>query len=149
VPPRRRRDLDLDSSAYPSAIPLDAPPEAYLRVAANPFLALFAVLFALAASDGLWSSQPFDGDTRMALVVAVWLSLLVAFPWLVQFHCLDCGATGRLKRWRGHLCPRVAERRLLRKPRRVRGPTPSIQIVIWLWVFALTAVVVMSIRGRF
>ena len=40
------------------------------------------------------------------------LASLVLVVFLFQYHCLDCGATGRLSRWRDHACDRrVAARR--------------------------------------
>jgi hypothetical protein len=145
-PTPRRRDLDLDSSSHPSSIPLDAPPEAYLRIVANPFLGFgwFLAVF-LGLAFAFQGHLPFEHETRMTafLVVVFLLFSLFAAPRVVHYHCLDCGATGRLTRWRQHLCPRVAERRLLRQPRRVRGPAPRVQVFLWLWFFAIVLIIAM------
>jgi hypothetical protein len=113
---------------------LDHAPEAYLRLMANPFLGCFglvawaalAVMLLRLASDIQGSLAP--------LVVMGMLLLLIPLPRLFQYHCLDCGATGRLSRWRQHLCARSAERRRAGRPRRLAGPTPPTQVVLWLWL---------------
>lgn len=115
------------------------PPESYLRVVANPFLALFAILIA-------WALPRIAGGSRLpeGVLIAVWLGAFFSLPWLVQFHCLDCGKTGRLTRWRSHLCSYAAERRLAGKPRKFRGPKPTAQVFLWLLLFAGTAAALLA-----
>ncbi len=54
--------------------------------------------------------------------------------YLLQYHCLDCGATGRLFRWKWHACPSVRARQQTGRPRRFRGPNPVLQTVLWVYI---------------
>jgi hypothetical protein len=114
-----------------AGLELDHSPESYQRLVANPFLGFFAivawVLGVLILFKGVLG--PF---TPMAALLM--LAALALLPPLFQYHCLDCGATGRLTEWRRHMCPSVAERRLEGRTRRLRGPAPPIQVLLWLWV---------------
>jgi hypothetical protein len=65
---------------------------------------------------------------------------------LLQFHCLDCGRTGRLARWREHACERVVARQLARRPRWFRGPTPGVQTVLWTLIVAVAGLLVLIAR---
>jgi hypothetical protein len=108
-------------------------PEAYQRLVANPFLA-FALLIG-------WVGLLFVGlKTNFG-----WMSLpakasLVVVPFFFQYHCLDCGTTGHLTRWRIHSCMSVRTRFESHRARRWRGPTPGVQTILWLYVFVLTSI---------
>ena len=120
----------------------DLEPGFYHRIVANPFLGLlgavawFEVLSALLRSGS-------DSVLVPILVVLVLLSAL-GLPWLFQFHCLDCGQTGPMRLWKRHICPRVAERHFAGRPRRFRGPTPGVQVVLWLY---LLLIILMALKG--
>jgi hypothetical protein len=65
------------------------------------------------------------------------VAVLVVFVlglFLVQFHCLDCGATGWLVRYQRHACPKVVARWRSRVVRRFHGPRLRIQLIAWLIV---------------
>jgi hypothetical protein len=140
-----RRDPDLDASIPQTDLPAHAPPDHYLRILVNPFLAIFAGVVWLGLLLALMSGAA-------GLLTPVALILLIAsiglLPHFVQFHCLDCGATGPYGRWRRHLCPKVAERRLDALPRRFRGPSPIVQIILWFWIFALVIMLLQHRRLR-
>ncbi len=148
---RRQRAVDLDLSA-PSDDPefgsnrpgllagsLDDEPEAYLRLIANPFLACsYIVLWLISLYETIVGV--FVGPLSPILVVIL-IAGLGLVPMLLQYQCLDCGGSGRLTRWRKHVCYVSIARRDVGRRRRVRGPTPPIQLLIWFWVvFALIVV---------
>ena len=133
-------------------------PEAYQRLVANPFLAFAAWVFWLPASYWVmaWLTRPerierVHREGLLALAnVAVILLLAAGFLapiWLFQFHCLDCGRTSLLSRWRRHACPAILGRRALDRPRRFRGPTPPVQVVLWLWALLAAGMAMNCIRS--
>ena len=75
----------------------------------------------------------FAGPLSPILVVIL-IAGLGLVPMLLQYHCLDCGGSGRLTRWRKHICYVSVARRDVGRRRRFRGPTPPHQILIWFWV---------------
>lgn len=113
----------------------DPAPEAYLRVLANPFLAAWAFLTWLFAArnyrtiiDAAAALGPIGPDLAR---VALGLGALAA-PLLLQYHCLDCGATGRIGGWRRHACGAVVERRRIGRPLRLVLPSPGVQMIFWV-----------------
>jgi len=142
--PRARPDPDFDAPGPRPGRPVDvewaAGPSAFRRLVVNPFLALLG----LVAWWGLVSSGPFR---RAPYLVVPALSLLAGLPPLLQYHCLDCGATGRLLRWRRHACPAVRDREAADRPRRFRGPSPPLQLIIWAYVVGSIAVVLFILRS--
>lgn len=104
---------------------------AYLRLVANPILGFYtlaAMIFAFFRAMKLAEGMAFT----VVEVVAFALFGRVALPRLFHYHCLDCRATGRLSRWRLHVCPASAARWREGRPRRFRGPSPAAQVVLWL-----------------
>jgi hypothetical protein len=125
------RDLDLPrASGRRRAGGLSV--ERYQRLVANPFLALSGFI-------GWFALMRFVlGSHRIELFFPA-LSSLLLLAFLFQYHCLDCGATGHLSRWRGHCCAAVDARRGTGRPRRVRGPSPPTQTVLWIGSLTLAA----------
>jgi hypothetical protein len=116
----------------------DLEPGPYHRVVANPFLGLLGILAWAGVLYWLLHDQ-FAGALNPVLVLLLLLSGL-GLPRLFQFHCLDCGTTGPLRRWSRHICPRVAERHFAGRPRRFRGPPPGVQVVLWLYALLMILV---------
>lgn len=147
--------MDLDPSA-PSNDPefgsnrssllagsLDDEPEAYLRLIANPFLAFtYFVTWLIALHQSVLGQ--FSGPLS-PMLVAILIAGLSLFPVLLQYHCLDCGGSGRLLRWRKHACYLSIARRDAGRRRRFRGPTPPIQVLLWFWVVIAAAVAINSV----
>jgi hypothetical protein len=113
-------------------------PERYLRILANPFLALAGMVgwvwLLIRAFGKLRANPDLMGPLApiiVVLLVAIWLGVI---PRLFQFHCLDCGTTGRMARWREHICRESTVRRLAGRPRWLRGPTPFFQCILWMWL---------------
>ena len=108
--------------------------QGYQRLVANPFLALLATVAWFFVVTEVVKAK------RLVLFWPVLGSLaLVAF--LFQFHCLDCGATGHLSRWRHHACGPVRLRYEAGFARRVRFPTPVVQTVVWVYAVVLIGVI--------
>jgi hypothetical protein len=108
-----------------------APIDGYQRLVANPFL---AVLGWLVAFGVLIESVKRE---KLALFMTAIILFFVGFFFL-QFHCLDCGATGLLLKSSSHACPAVVERRQRQRARRFRGPGVKLQLVAW-FIFLMTA----------
>jgi hypothetical protein len=102
----------------------------FQRLLANPLLAVLcwvADVFVIRQSLRLESFPLFLAG----------LGFLLAPILLVQYHCLDCGATGLLFRSRSHACPAVVAR--LENPGawRRRGLRLKTQLIVWF--YGLTA----------
>jgi hypothetical protein len=145
TPPPAGRDPEFDPVLNTSALELDHSPESYQRLVANPFLGFFAIVAWMAVVLILFQGI-FGPFTPMAAILM--LAALALLPPLFQYHCLDCGATGRLTEWRRHMCPSVAERRLEGRTRRIRGPAPPIQVLLWLWVLMALIVAAAALEIR-
>lgn len=113
------------------------PPEQALRLVGNPFLALFGLIAWVGAMYAiLFHCRPESG---VGAILVLLLGGPVLLPLLLHYHCLDCGATGRLAHWRNHRCERSDARLAAGVRRRLRGPSPTVQAV--LWVCALLALI--------
>jgi hypothetical protein len=99
---------------------------------ANPFLAMAAAVGWYALIRQVLRARRLD-----LFFPALASLVLVAF--LFQYHCLDCGATGRLQRWRAHECGRVRARRAEGRSLRLPLPSPPAQTALWLSALALGA----------
>lgn len=108
----------------------------FQRLLVNPFLAvsLFVVIVALCriAVEKHWPA-----------LFELGVALLVLDVFLVQYHCLDCGNTGWLLRYRRHSCPTVVSRWQHGDPRRFRGPGVRLRLTAWLILLASAFVLAM------
>jgi hypothetical protein len=105
---------------------------AYQRLVVNPFLAFLTLIS--------WVAMTRLGyRNRLLAVFLLAQGLPVLAYFAVQFHCLDCGATGRLSRWKDHACESVVARRLAGRPRRFRGPNPRSQMLLWFYGLIVVA----------
>ncbi len=129
------RDPDFDRPALPGAQgPGRDVVHFYQRLLVNPFLAVIALMLVLAVANALWraSGSNLAGPVIWAGILA---ALLLTALLSLQYHCLDCGATGWFRRWRRHACPRVVER--WQTPFSAASrlfPNPNTQLVLWLFV---------------
>jgi hypothetical protein len=99
-------------------------PQESLRLLANPFLTVSIVLFGLLELSSALRDQSLPGFLGALITLAGSVLFL-------HYHCLDCGATGILFRWRRHECERVLIRRITGPTRRLRGPNPTVQTIAW------------------
>jgi hypothetical protein len=130
---RTTYDPDLDSQTPLVEWDSIEPADGYQRLVANPFLAVLAWLVAFGLLSESMKRQNLAGFMTGIIL------LFVAFFFL-QFHCLDCGATGWLLRSWAHACPAVVTRRQSRLVRRFRGPGLKLQLVAWC-IFMTAALV--------
>jgi len=113
-------DLDMQQEQPAPVEPVDE----YQRLVANPFLTvlgwlvMFGVMRESLRRHNLW-----------LFIISV--ALLVGSCLFLQFHCLDCGATGWLMGYRRHACPAVVARRSSQAQRRFRGPGLPTQLLAW------------------
>jgi hypothetical protein len=121
--PRRRRRIPRP----------DDPPCEYQRLVVNPFLTVLVWIGFLGLLCTVVPRQELAG--LAADIVIFGLALL-----LIQYHCVDCGATGWLVRYQHHACPKVVERWRNRIIRRFHGPRLRIQLIAW-FIFMIAAVV--------
>lgn len=129
-------DPDFSSSLPPRRrLPPPIIPQEYQRLVANPFLAVLYLIASMAAIRFVVLVK------NLFLFLAVVASLGLSFL-LFQYHCLDCGRTGWLFRWRRHACERVVERQSTGRVRRFRGPTPILQTILWVYLLLGIAVFV-------
>jgi hypothetical protein len=126
-------DPDLDNQPRRQAfVPAD-PVDKYQRLVANPFLTVLAWIVLAGLLRGVAPGQELAG--LGAGIVVFMMSLL-----LIQFHCLDCGATGCLLRRHHHICPKVMIRWQNQIVRRFHGPGLGLQLVGW-FIVTITAIV--------
>ena len=97
----------------------------YQRLIANPFLAVLAVVSSAEAIRYSFRIQKVE-----ILFTAICGSFLI--PFLLQYHCLDCGSTGLVWRSSGHSCAFVQARIQAGRARRMRGPSATAQMKLWL-----------------
>jgi len=135
----RAHDPEFDQPRAPRPVLYEIDPREFQRLVLNPFLFVLALLAWFALTRFALYQKQFS-----TLLVAQ--TFLVAAYFLIQFHCLDCGATSRLSRWERHACERVVARQLADRPRRFRWPNPMIQLTLWFYV--LLAVFWLAIVSR-
>ena len=111
----------------------------YQRLVVNPFLAVLGLLV-LGQGTVLLLQSPFQ---PLAIATIVPIALL---PYLIQYHCLDCGRTGPYPRHRGHACPGVLARWRDGRRSRLPFPTPRFQLVVWGWLLGSVGVL-LAITG--
>ena len=133
-PPPVSSDPEFRPAFSDRAVPRTSDPGAYRRMLANPFLGILGVSAWLMALRFLMiDANGFAGRSALLCVGLPIAALLL--PRLFHYHCLDCGRTGALGRWKRHVCPAVAQRIVEHRPRRRRGPPPMVQLLLWLFVF--------------
>jgi hypothetical protein len=114
--------------------------ETYQRFIANPLLAVLAVVLAfLLVRTGV--------QTRHLTWFLTGIGLLTLVVPLLQFHCLDCGATGWLLRHRRHACPAVVARWERRQLPRFVGPRVKAQLLAWLYLLVAAFLLFMIQRA--
>jgi len=139
-PGRGTFDRDLDAPPVsPPRIPFELLRE-YQRLVVNPLLGVLAWLatFALIRA-GVKRQSPTLFLTGLSL-------LFIAF-FLHQFHCLDCGATDWLFRYRRHACPSIVARYQNHAVRRFRIPSVATQITIWFYLLGGALLLVLILLG--
>ena len=105
-------------------------PQEYQRLLANPFLAVAALIYWIAALRRVLMWHDLVGS----FIVAAGFAVVVA---LLHYHCLDCGATGWVQSaWR-HCCPAVTARAqsgIVRRPPRLSVKN---QMIAWIYLLVV------------
>jgi hypothetical protein len=110
------------------------------RVIVNPFLAIM--------SCGLAVALVRAGVQRRSLLLFLCgIGLLPLAILLIQFHCLDCGATGWLLRSWAHACPAVVTRRQSQRVSPFRRPGLGLQLFAWFIVIMAAFIFGMVMLG--
>ncbi len=139
-PVRGTFDRELDSPpGLPPGIPVEALP-ACQRIIVNPLLGVLSWLVTFALIR-------LAVKNRSSTLFLLGVCLLFAAFLVQQFHCLDCGATGWLVRYRRHACPSVVARYRQRDVRRFRVPRVMTQIAIWFYLITGTLVLLLILFG--
>jgi hypothetical protein len=108
----------------------------FQRLIVNPFLTVLGFVIIVA----IW----YEAFNRRATgLLQLGVALLLGVGFLVQYHCLDCGKTGWLFRYRRHACPAVVARWELGERRRFRGP--GVRAQLWLWFIVLASACVLGL----
>jgi len=120
-------DPEFDPTPGPTVRLRDFDPLDHQRVLVNPFLAVLA-LIGVAGLVRRLLLGPFPPLAALALTT------LAGVPYLLQYHCLDCGRTGMFLRRQKHACPGVLNRWRDGWQRWSPIPRASSQVVIWIYL---------------
>jgi hypothetical protein len=134
-------DHDIDNQPRRRIPTPEDPPYEYQRLVVNPFLTILIWIIFSGLHRGI------EPRLTVAVLFAV-LGVFVLGLFLVQFHCLDCGATGWLVRYQHHACPKVVARWQSRVIHRFHGPVLRIQLIAWLVVTAAALLLGVLALGR-
>ncbi len=131
---RRPHPADPEFDPSPAVQPRlrDFDPLEHQRLVVNPFLAVLGLIGLGQATLGLFRSRFSD----LAIVTIV---LMAVLPYLIQYHCLDCGRTGSYLLNKEHACPGVLARWREGRRSRFPFPTPWAQLLVWGWVLGAVA----------
>ena len=129
--PRARRGKPLAQSPRESL-------ELYQRLVANPVLAVISGVVVVA----LLRAALVTKSLALFLIGSALLSFTLL---LLQFHCLDCGATGWLIRSRWHACPAVVARWRSRLLPQFRGPGLSVQLQMWFYLLMAASILILAL----
>jgi hypothetical protein len=131
-PPRPRHRIE-------GVLPPTQLPQQYQRLVTNPFLALSGAVFLLVVLEYV------PGVPRLSVAFAAVVACLADVALLLQYHCLDCGKTGLLVRWKLHACDRVRHRRRTGQIRHIRGPNPSYQLFLWGFALVVLGILIVPV----
>jgi hypothetical protein len=123
-------DPDFDPPSVSTVRLRDFDPPEHQRLVVNPFLAVFGLV--VLRHLALWLCSD-----SVPVATFMTLSLMFLLPTLIQYHCLDCGKTGRFSRRDQHACPAILAR--WREGRPSRFPSIGMQLVVWGWLIASAA----------
>jgi hypothetical protein len=132
-PSSRPTDPDFDPPMI--AWPPEKELAAFRKVVVNPFLAVFGLLAWFAAMRALILG-------RMPHFAAFLTATFAGIPFLLHYHCLDCGRTGVLPFCGRHACSGVVARWRTGKRARSAWPRPDTQMAVWLWIIVSVSLLV-------
>jgi len=118
-------DPDLDMLPPRLESPGGAPVWEFQRLIVNPLLAIIALL-------GVWSVFRYSLQIRNLPLFLLSLVLAIVCPFLIQYHCVDCGRLDFTIRARRHACLHVVRR--MRLDEDPPFPALSIRFQVTAWV---------------
>jgi len=130
-------DPDLDAAPSRSRNPFGEEVVEYLRLLANPLPAVVGLV-------GAWAVLRLSLRGHNLALFLIALVATALCPFLIQYHCLDCGRTDFAIRSRRHACSEALRRWRSGAPARRSPPRLRTQIKAWVWTL-FTAVVVYAI----
>lgn len=116
-------------------------PDDDLRMVVNPFIAVFALAGTIVTARWMARQWSLADGPLLALILLALACSAASVAFGLHCHCLDCGRTVGFWRWKSHSCERVRARRVLGRRRRLVGPKPFLQALIWIII--LLAVVLL------
>ena len=134
VRPHPEPDFALDP--FPAApLPPGVSSAEHQRLVVNPFLAVAGLI----GWAGLTVRLLTSNFPPLALPFA---AALGGLPFLMHYHCFDCGATGTYPRSGRHACSRVLGRAHRNRVGWFRWPSARTQLVAWAYVLFAVAVLI-------
>lgn len=133
-------DPDLDA---PGARPRNSYGEGvaeYQRLLANPLPAVVGLI-------GTWAVLRYSLSTRNLAEFLIALILTALCPFLIQYHCLDCGRTDFAFRSRRHACDATLRRWRLGEPARLKPPRLRTQNKAWIWSLFVAVLIYAILAG--
>jgi hypothetical protein len=134
---RERFDPELDNLTRRPSPRYREPLPRFQRLVVNPLLAVLCWLM-------VFFVLKITVQNRHLVGFLVGVGLLFLPFLLVQYHCMDCGKTGWVLRYRRHACPPVIARWQTQQAPQTRGPNVKFQLVLWS-VFFVSAFVLAAI----
>jgi hypothetical protein len=113
---------------------MDVDPRDHQKLVVNPFLAVLTLIVIVHAGNWLLNSS-------YAPLLMMMVAPIVLLPQLIQYHCLDCGTTGRYPRRNRHACPTIVSR--WENHQSTDFPSPRGQLIAWGWLIGSVAFVVL------
>jgi hypothetical protein len=132
---RRPETADPEFDPLPGHRPrlIDFDPPDHQRLVVNPFLAVLGLI-------GLgWMAYGLIFDSPAPALAIVMIFPIALLPYLIQYHCLDCGRTAAYPRHKRHACAGVVARWREGYRRRFPFPSPWAQLVVWGWLLGAIA----------
>lgn len=127
-------DPDLDMLPPRLESPSGAPAREFQRLIVNPLLAMIGFL-------AVWAVFRYSLQIRNLPLFLLSLALAVACPFLIQFHCVDCGRMGFAVRAHRHACVDIVRR--MRLDEDPPFPAISIRLQVTLWTVAVAIAILM------
>jgi hypothetical protein len=135
---RRRAELtdpDFEPLPPPARVRLRSfNPRDHQKFVVNPFLAVLGLILL----GKLAVLLVFSGFPPFAISLIIPLAFL---PHLIQFHCLDCGKTGRYLRKDHHACSTIHAR--WDEDRSSKFPSSKAQLTLWAWLLGSAAILIL------
>ena len=133
-------DPDLDTPRARPRNPFGESVAEYQRLLANPLPAVVGLV-------GTWAVLHYSLRSRNLPVFLIALVLTGLCPFLIQYHCLDCGRTDFAFRSRRHACVETLRRWRLGEAATRKPPRLKTQVKAWIWSLFAAVVIYAILAG--